>query len=616
MRYVRSFVDRSAGLTVAGFGLMAVLLAISLWLATGQRRDDAMVAHTLEVQFRLMRVQSALKDAETGQRGFVITGDPAFLAPYKQARRTIDVELAALQRSVADNPAQAAGGVELRRLAYAHMEGLGAGLAARRTQGLGAAAALMAQGNERAAMDRVRRQVSLMIEAEQRLLDARRVRSARTAAVLKVILVLGFAVLVVLSIYAIRDAEQRLARVAENRDALEAANRALRAESQTREAAEAQVRQMQKMEALGQLTGGVAHDFNNMLAIIIGGLDMARRRLREAPDKAEAYIVSALEGAERAATLTARLLAFARQQPLDPKALDVNRLIANLSDMLRRTLVEGVEIETVLAGGLWRANIDASQLENAILNLCVNARDAMAHGGRLTIETGNAYLDESYAKAHPEVAPGQYVLIAVTDTGDGMAEDVLSRVFEPFFTTKAPGRGTGLGLSQVFGFIKQSGGHVKIYSEPGDGTSVKLYLPRSAGEDTEAPDVAEEAVMGAGEAILVVEDDEQVRRMSVEALRLLGYRVAEAASPEQALRVLAETPVDLMFTDVVMPGMSGRVLADRAGEIRPGLKVLYTTGYTRNAVVHNGVLDRGVALLPKPFTLEQLSRKISQTLAD
>ena len=404
-------------------------------------------------------------------------------------------------------------------------------------------------------------------------------------------------------------------RVAARTAELQHALATLSSEAAQREASEAQVRQLQKIESVGQLTGGIAHDFNNMLAIVIGSLDMAKRRLTTDPARALTGIEHAQEGAQRAAQLTARLLAFSRQQALAPEVLDTNKLVANMSELLRRTIGEAIRIETVLAGGLWRTLIDPSQLENALLNLCLNARDAMPDGGRLTIETGNGHLDDAYAAGNAGVEPGQYVVIAVTDTGTGMPASVIGRAFDPFYTTKGMGKGTGLGLSQVYGFVKQSDGHVKIYSEPGEGTTIKLYLPRHFGAATELQRVTE--ALGEiprardGEAVMVVEDDAAVRLMSVDLLESFGYRVFAAADGVQALDLLGRNPeVTLLFTDIVMPEMSGRMVADRALALRPDLKVLFTTGYTRNAVVHNGTLDPGVAFLPKPFTVDALARKI------
>ena len=377
--------------------------------------------------------------------------------------------------------------------------------------------------------------------------------------------------------------------------------------------------QAQKMEAVGQLTGGLAHDFNNMLGVVIGNLDMMRRRLAAGDTKISKYIDNAMEGSQRAAGLIQRLLAFARHQPLSPTTIDVNQLVVGMSELLRRTLGETIKVECVLAGGIWNARVDPGQLEAAIVNLAVNARDAMSDGGALTIETMNAHLDDEYARSRQDVAPGQYVVVAVSDTGSGMSTEISARAVEPFFTTKGPGKGTGLGLSQVYGFVKQSGGHLSIYSELGRGTTVRLYLPRASGAPAEKHTEQvndEEIPIGAPEqAILVVDDEEHMRRMSVAALRELGYKVYEAATGSEALSLLAEgISIDLLFTDIVMPIMGGPKLADAAQERQPNLKILYTTGYTRNAIVHDGTVDPGVHLIVKPFTLEQLARKVRSLL--
>jgi len=382
--------------------------------------------------------------------------------------------------------------------------------------------------------------------------------------------------------------------------------------------AQDQLRQAQKMEAVGQLTGGIAHDFNNMLAVILGSISLLEKRLARGEVDVGRYIEAAKDGATRAASLTHRLLAFSRRQPLQPEVIDPNRMIAGMSELLTRTLGEHVSVETVLAAGLWKVYADSSQLENAILNLAVNGRDAMPRGGNLTVETANSYLSDEYAQDNA-VAAGQYVMIAVSDTGTGMTPEVMAKAFDPFFTTKEVGKGSGLGLSQIFGFVRQSSGHVKIYSEEGVGSSIKIYLPRHHGE-VEAPVNIQGVVKQPGrgsvsETILVVEDDQRVRVFSTEALRELGYTVVEAASGEQALTLIrAGLKPTLLFTDVVMPGMTGRELADAAKVLMPELNILYTTGYTRNAVVHNGVLEGGTHLLQKPFSLDQLADKIRKVL--
>ncbi len=388
-------------------------------------------------------------------------------------------------------------------------------------------------------------------------------------------------------------------------------------EVEERSKAEEALRQAQKMEAVGQLTGGVAHDFNNLLTIIIGGLETIRRAGAGETVRVQRAVDMALQGAQRAASLTARLLAFSRRQPLAPRPVDLNVLVRDMTELLHRTLGEQVELEGVLAPRLWPIEVDQNQLESALLNLAVNARDAMPEGGKLTIETTNTALDESYAAVDSEVKPGQYVAICVSDSGHGMSPETLARVFEPFFTTKEVGRGTGLGLSMVYGFVKQSGGHVTIYSEEGQGTTVKMYFPRFLGATGRAGegDALAAPTGSDGEVVLVVEDNEDVRTYSSMVLKELGYRVLEASESEQALAILrGATRIDLLFTDVVLPGRSGRVLADMASELRPGLKILFTTGYSRNAIVHQGRLDAGVQLITKPFTFEQLAARIRDVL--
>jgi PAS domain S-box-containing protein len=385
-----------------------------------------------------------------------------------------------------------------------------------------------------------------------------------------------------------------------------------------RRAADERARQAQKMEGIGQLTGGVAHDFNNLLTIIIGNLETLQRVLNTEPlppvERLKHSANNAMRGSRRAESLTQRLLAFSRQTPLEPKPIDIGHLVGGLSDLLRRTLGEQVTVETVLGGGLWRANVDPNQLEVALINLAVNARDAMPEGGKLTIETANVYLDDIYAASQVEVVPGQYVMVAVSDSGIGMTPEVIAKAFDPFFTTKDVGHGTGLGLSQVYGFAKQSGGHVKIYSELGDGTTIKLYFPRvHAAVSDEQSDVAPAVAHGsATETVLVVEDDPDVRNYGCDSLRELGYDVIEAKDGHAALKLLDSHPhIKVLFTDVGLPGgMNGRQLADEARRRRPQLKVLFTTGYARNAIVHDGRLDPGVELITKPYTQAALSTKL------
>ena len=377
------------------------------------------------------------------------------------------------------------------------------------------------------------------------------------------------------------------------------------------------MRHAQKMDAVGQLTGGVAHDFNNILTVITGTIGILEEAVADQPDLAAiAKLID--EAAERGANLTKHLLAFARKQPLQPREVDVNALVLEAAKLLHPTLGENIEITPLLAEDAWTALVDPSQLTTAVLNLAINARDAMPNGGKLALETSNVFLDENYAGMHSEVAAGNYVMIAVSDTGTGIPPALLERVFEPFFTTKEVGRGTGLGLSMVFGFVKQSGGHVKIYSEEGHGTSVKIYLPRATGlHQTAAEALVSVDIEGGNETVLVVEDDTLVRRYVMTQIQSLGYTTLEAANASDALRIIDDAAaIDLLFTDVIMPGaMNGRQLVDEALKRRPGLKTLYTSGYTENAIVHHGRLDSGVLLLAKPYRKSELARMIRLALA-
>jgi signal transduction histidine kinase/CheY-like chemotaxis protein len=408
------------------------------------------------------------------------------------------------------------------------------------------------------------------------------------------------------------DLEQRAAELAD-------VNRMLEQQIEERERVEATLRQAQKMEAVGQLTGGIAHDFNNLLQVILGNLDVMKSRLPAEDNGLGLKLEAAQRAGERASVLTAQLLAFARRQPLDPRPIEINRLVAGMSNLLRRTLGEAIRIETRLARDLWWVSADGNQLENALLNLAVNARDAMPGTGTLTIETRNLRLDNDDPILSDRLQTAECVAIMVADTGIGMTREVIEKAFEPFFTTKDFGRGTGLGLSQVYGFVKQSGGHIEIVSAPGAGTTIKILLPRIAdpccAPDTVAP--AEHLPQGQEqELILLVEDDENVRMIGLEMLRTLGYRVIEAADGHEALRLLADEPnVRLLFSDIGLPGgLSGRQLADRARQTRPELPVLLTTGYAHQAISEAGGLAPGIELLRKPFTHAAFAKKIRQML--
>jgi signal transduction histidine kinase/DNA-binding response OmpR family regulator len=382
------------------------------------------------------------------------------------------------------------------------------------------------------------------------------------------------------------------------------------------EKAHAQLRQSQKLEAIGQLTGGVAHDFNNVLQVISGNLQLLQMTLAGNPE-AQRRLESAAFAADRGAKLSSQLLAFARRHPLQPLATNIGRVLRGMDDLLRRALGESVHIETVVAGGLWTTLVDPHQLENVILNLAINARDAMKGDGKLTLELNNAMLDDNYVINEPEVTPGQYVMLAISDTGSGMPPEVMARAFEPFFTTKREGEGTGLGLSMAYGFVKQSNGHIRIYSEVGSGTTIKIYLPRSMQPEVELPNLRNAPVLGGSETILVVEDDLAVQATVVDMLQALGYRVLKANDGQAALTILRSgVPVDMLFTDVVMPGPVRSVeVARQAKQMFPNIEVLFTSGYTQNAIVHGGRLDPGVELISKPYRRDELARKIRQLFA-
>ncbi|QAY97157.1 histidine kinase [Methylovirgula ligni] len=589
-----------------GFVLLFIAAVSTAFLAHQQQEIDTRIRHTFQVNDTLERIQTLTTDAESGQRGYLLTNRLAYLDPYNLARRALPQELDTLQSELGGSSTPEL--TDLRAAAAEKLAELQSTIDLRAANNPAAALAIVNNDSGRRLMDRIHKTLAALHSAQEHLLENRSVEAAQLNASRSTLLLGSVLLVIVLGIGTLLDNRRRVT-------ALQLANNRLQAEATVRRAAETQVRQLQKMEAVGQLTGGIAHDFNNMLAIIVGSLDLARRRLTAGDTGGTGrYITNASEGAQRAAVLTSRLLAFSRKQALEPKVFDANKLVGGMSELLRSTIGEQIQIETVLAGGLWRTFADPAQVETALLNLAVNARDAMPDGGKLTIETANTYLDERYAAAHNEVAVGQYVMVSATDTGAGMAPDVVERAFEPFFSTKGSGRGTGLGLSQVFGFIKQSNGHVKIYSEPGEGTTVKIYLPRYVGAASafEAEGASSEIPNGhLDEIVLVVEDDPIVKRMSIEALRELGYTVIHAQTPAEALQKFDAHPqIALLFSDIIMPEMTGRELAERLTALRPGLKVLFTTGYTQNAIVHNGIVDPGTAFLPKPFTLDQLARKV------
>ncbi|MER9787387.1 MULTISPECIES: CHASE3 domain-containing protein [unclassified Mesorhizobium] len=600
-----------------GFAVLALIVGTRAVLVETQRANREAAREAVEYQELLSGLLAMAQEAETSQRGYLLTGEKSYLQPYRQAVDAIPGQLARIDGMTAPDDELVQQINHVKDALSQNQAELAETIALYDRGDAAKALELVRSGQGKAAMDQIRASMDTIRRIGGAAIAARDAHTDRVENWLRIGSIAALLAIFLLGAYTVRLSRRRFRAVAIAQEELMRKNIELGNEIQTREKAESQIRQMQKMEAVGQLTGGIAHDFNNMLAVIISAMNLAQRKLARGEHDIMKFIEAATDAATRAANLTSRLLAFSRQQPLAPQVVDANRLVTGMSDLLRRALGETIRIETVLAGGLWKTHADPSQLENAILNLAVNARDAMGEDGKMTIETANSHLDEGYAATHAEVKAGQYVMIAVSDTGPGMPADVMERAFEPFFTTKPVDKGTGLGLSQVFGFVKQSGGHVKIYSEPGQGTTIRIYLPRFFGPEEAAisSERAGNPAVPVTETILVVEDDPRVRASTTDAMRELGYTVIHAASGQEALEKLGDNPgVALMFTDIVMPVMNGRKLAEEALARMPKLKVIFTTGFTRNAVVHNGVLDHDVHFLAKPFTIEQLAAKLRDVL--
>ena len=561
----------------------------------GKRNQEYEDIHRLvRERDALNLVFNALLNAETGQRGYLLTGNSEYLEPYRYGVTSVDSGLREIEILSGDKDGELD---RLRELSREKLSELSETINLHDANKRDEALSLVNQNIGKHVMDQIREIVSRRLSRQDQQIDAQFQINERLGSYLRGGALGAALILSLLALATVQQLRRRLDQIRATQD---------------------QLRQAQKMEAVGQLAAGLAHDFNNMLAVIVNNANLAKRLLDRGETNVVRFLDGALEGAERAATLTRRLLAFSRQQPLSPAQIDPNKLVASMAELLRRTLGKNIRLETVLAGGVWLIHVDPAQLESAILNLALNARDAMPNGGNLTIETSNAFLDEEYSSRHIGIRTGQYVLIAITDTGVGMGSEVAARAFDPFFTTKPQGKGTGLGLSQVHGFTLQSSGHVKIYSEVGRGTTIKIYFPRHCGgANTQTiKSISTEATpRGNNETILVVEDEEHVRKITVDTLIELGYRVMQADGAGSALSQLDGTlQVDLLFTDVVMPDKSGRELADEACKRWPGLKVLFTTGFTRNAVVHNGILDRGVDMIVKPYSISQLARKLREIL--
>ena len=602
-----------------GFGLVLVAILAVLFGLIRSREADLLVLHTVEVQKAAQEVLLAAHDAEATKRAFFLTDQPNYQEAFQTAMTRVPTTLDALRKRTMDNPEQQVRIGRLGQLIDTKLNEL------RLTHQMNAdgrrddAIAIINSPESRNLTSNIRVEAGAILDTERRLLGDRQRYATATRYLLAALVgaaLLAAGLLSLLLALAMRKAMQRLVE----------RTRELEQESKLRLDAEDTLRQAQKMEAVGQLTGGIAHDFNNLLTIIIGNLDTIKRALATAAEGSAAALAeklkrptdAAIQGAASAGQLTHRLLAFSRRQALAPTRIDVNKLVSGMLDMLSRTLGADVSIETVFGAGLWPTFADPHQLESALLNLALNGKSAMPNGGCLTIETANTFLDENYVRRFGDVTPGQYVVLCVTDTGTGIPKQVLDRVFEPFFTTKGAGEGSGLGLAMVHGFVKQSDGHIRIYSEEGDGTTVKIYLPRLLTDEIAAtpsalpPDESPAPRAHHGETILVVEDNEGVRHYAKEVLEELGYLVLSAEDATEALALFAKAPrIDLLFTDVVLPGaMTGRGLAEEIRRRRPDLPALFTTGYTRNAIVHQGRLDPDVHLLNKPYTHQDLGRKV------
>jgi len=603
--------------------VLAAAIAVAVLVARSNGADR-LVTHTFEVQQEAHNLLGELRTAENGQRGYVLTQNQEYLKPVDAAIAKVPGLVESLRKKTADNPSQQARLERVEPLIGPRLDVIRRSIELTRQGDRDGAIALVATGRGKDLMEEITVEMQLFDREEKGLLAVRQEEAKRLRIWLATLISLALLAAMVLAGVLAVATRQAVAGLLDR-------TRELEAESRLRQEAEATLRQAVKMEAVGHLSGGIAHDFNNLLTIIIGNLDTMKRRLAElaksngagdAIAKLETPLESAMKGAKSSAQLTQRLLAFSRRQALEPDRVDANRLISGMLEMLRRTLGSDISIETVLGAGLWPSFADAHQLENVLLNLALNAKAAMPTGGCLTIETANTYLDDAYVRRFGDVKAGQYVVLCLTDTGTGIPAEILDRVFDPFFTTKPAGEGSGLGLAMVHGFVKQSDGHVRIYSELGNGTTVKIYLPRFIGaeEVSAAPagkTESEQAIPRAkpNEMILLVEDNADVREYARDVLLELGYGVLDAASVQEALRVVGKKPrISLVFTDVVLGDSNGRVLADKVRQVYPAVPVLFTTGYTRNAIVHQGRLDPDVHLLNKPFTQQDLARKVRELL--
>ncbi len=613
------------------FETVSLLVAFAVLASAGfvtiqteqQRRDSgAWVRHTLQVEGALYRLDGMIHRAESEERGYLIMREAGSFAPKEELSTRVENEVSQIGALVADNPAQTEQIQKVGPLLRERLRLLARKLDLMKAGRFDEAIEIVRSGAGKSLMDQIDALISDMIAQEEGIQHKREIELEATTDSLQTAIGSLIVIITAVAGFAVFLAEKQLNALRKSSNSLRSAYDQLVEESTRRASLEAQLRQSQKLEALGQLTGGIAHDFNNMLGVVVASLNILRRKLERREQGADKLINSALDGTERAANLVHRLLAFSRVQPLHPRPLNANDLVSAMFTILQRTLGGNVQLSTALANDLWLTRIDANELENAILNLAVNARDAMPQGGRLTIATKNVEIEQQDAEKNPDARPGQYVMVAVTDTGVGMPPEVAEKAFDPFFTTKPVGKGTGLGLSQVHGFVRQSGGHVQICTELDRGTSVRLYLPRhvpgakAAHAPAGAKPTPEDFPHGKPEeVVLVVDDDEIARRVTAQGVRELGYTVLEANGGYTAIQIIrARADIALMVTDIVMPGMDGAHLAREAVFRRHSLHVLFITGYSSHAVVANGILDPEINLLTKPFSLAQLARKIREVL--
>lgn len=595
---------------LAGFVLLLIACGLAVLASSNSRHATNLVTQSMRIRHAIGEMFGEVRDAEMGRRGYLLCGNPDYLAPYRSARTDLSATRGQLRDLMAGDPVQ---GKLLDQLDLAidqKMTELAQSIQLYDTNGRDAALVMVEATRSNHLLAQIRSLVQ-QLDANETRREAASLHQARLRQQQLLWAIIATTLLAsILAVLVLRESAQQ-------RHEMEFKNAVLREQLSQQRITEAQLRQAQKMEAVGQLTGGIAHDFNNMLAIVVGNLEIALRRLEKDPGSVQRFITNALTGAGKASDLTKRLLAFSRRQALHPSSINVNACVQEMSAIFSRTLGETITISLVLGDSLWHAYVDRPQLESALLNLAVNSRDAMEGRGRLTIETANAYLDQSYSKQNEGVEPGEYVMIAVSDTGQGMTQEVLRKAFEPFFTTKSVGKGTGLGLSQIHGFLTQSKGHIRIYSEVGVGTTVKLYLPRAETSHILLPAQHEGPVAALPHTVLVVEDDAEVREFVTVAVQELGYTALQAENSIAAENLLVMNPeISILLTDVVMPGASGVELANAMTKRYPDLRVLLMSGYARDIVERAPLRNGRIRLLGKPFTIKELAQALRATLND